>query len=872
MMLRRLALAVLVLAGCTVAAVPSLRSRAWSFAATTLRLDIPAAAQQSDTFIQAARRAVAHGRVDEAEALAKSKPATDAEAAAVLGILAQLRGRHDEARGLLEAGAATAPAGESALQLGLLLLHHFGAADLARPHLERVLNGARAQDPESLFRGARAAHALDRIDDANSLFRAAARSADPAAEQAWGELFLETFNQSEALRSFQEILKRDSEWAPAHLGVGRTLANENPPEAAEAAERALKIRPEYDDAELFLADLDLDNTRYDAARERIDRVLKRNPGNLDAHALLGAIAYVRGDQAAFEAEASRVLAINPAFGEVYRVAGDLAARNYRFDEAVVLTRRAIELDPSNIRAASDLGLHLMRTGDEAEARKILDRTFKAFPYDRVTFNLLALLDKLEKFEVVQDGDLIFKFHPDEATVLREYAIPLAKEALKKLSALYEFTPTGPIVIEIFPVHDDFAVRNLGLPGLVGALGACFGRVVSMDSPRAKAPGSFSWQSTLWHELAHVITLQMSKQRVPRWLTEGISVHEEGRERPAWNGEMAVPFAIAMERGQVLKLKDLNSGFTKPDTIALAYYQASLLVGHIAATHGEAALRALVRSYGEGLEGDAAITKSLGVSMDELQATFDKMLAERFGAVGTALRDASKPAGGTPSGDIAALKAAASQNPGSYRAQLLLGAALAKQGDKAAFEPLEKAAALVPIAVGEDSPHALMGGLAEQLGDNQRAMAEYAALLERDGTAIEAARRLADLAAKADGENDQKAEKLLTLGHERVVELDPFDASSHTGLGRAAVRAKNAPIAVREFKVALASGPVDRASAHCDLAEGYLLAGRPADAKREALAALEIAPSFERAQELLLKAIDGGQPPPPDPQIEAGSDR
>jgi Flp pilus assembly protein TadD len=853
MMLRRLALAVLVLAGCVVAAVPSVRSRVWSFAATTLRLDTPAAAQQSDTFIQAARRALAHGRVDEAEALARSKPPSDAEAAAVLAGVAQLRGQHDEARRLLEGGAAAAPAGEAALQLGLLLQSQFGKPDLARPHLERALNAARAQDPESLFRAARAAHALDRIDDANALFRAASRAGDPAVENAWGELFLETFNPAESLKSFQEVLKRDSEWAPAHLGVARTLANENPPDAGEAAERALKIYPAYDDAELFLAELDLDNTRYDGARERIDRVLKRNPANLDARSLLGAIAYVRGDHAAFESETRRVLAVNPAFGEVYRVAGDLAARNYRFDEAVTLTRRAIELDPYNIRAASDLGLHLMRTGDEAEARRILDRTFKAFPYDRVTFNLLALLDKLEKFEVVQDGDLIFKFHPDEAAILREYAIPLAKDALQKLSALYEFTPTGPILIEVFPVHDDFAVRNLGLPGLVGALGACFGRVVSMDSPRAKAPGAFSWQATLWHELAHVITLQMSKQRVPRWLTEGISVHEEARERPTWSGEMAVPFAIAIERGQVLKLKDLNSGFTKPDTIALAYYQASLLVGHISATHGEAALRALVRSYGEGLEGDAAITKSLGVSMDELQASFDKMLDQRFGSVRTALRDSGKPAAGPPPGDLAALKTAAAQNPGSYRAQLLLGAALAKQGDKAAFEPLEKAAALVPIAVGEDSPHALMGRLAEQLGDAQRAMAEYTALLERDGTAIEAARRLADLATKA---NDQTR---VTFAHERIVELDPFDAASHTGLGRAAIRAKNAAVAVREFKVALASGPVDRASAHCDLAEGYLLAGRAADAKREALAALEIAPSFERAQDLLLKAIDGGQP-------------
>ncbi len=204
-------------------------------------------------------------------------------------------------------------------------------------------------------------------------------------------------------------MKLDESWTPAYVGFARTLANENPPAAAAAAEAALKVYPAFADAKLFLAELDLDNTRYDRARERIDQVLESNASHLDARSLLAAIAYVRGDKAAYDAEVGRVLAINPAFGEVYRVAGDLAARNYRFDEAVALARRATTLDPGNIRAASDLGLHLMRTGDEAEARRVLDRAFKTFPYDKVTFNLLALLDKLEKFEVVQEGDLIFKF-------------------------------------------------------------------------------------------------------------------------------------------------------------------------------------------------------------------------------------------------------------------------------------------------------------------------------------------------------------------------------------------------------------------------------------------------------------------------------
>jgi cellulose synthase operon protein C len=853
-------IAATILLASVVAVVPALRTGVLSVIGTAFGAETSqAAAQVPETFIQQARRALARGRLAEAEALAKTKPAGDPDGAAILARVASARGRYDEALQLLQPGAAANPTGEAALELGLLLQRQFGRDAAAAEHLNRVLaRGLQASDGEALFRAARAAQALGKIrPEAESLYRVASRSGDPAVETAFGELFLETDNLPEALKSFQIVIKTAADWAPAHVGIARTIAGENPPQAAAAAEEALKVDPELADAHLFLAGLELDNTRYDAARERIDRVLKTNASHLDARALLGAIAYVRDDKAAFEAEVARVLAINPTFGEVYRVAGDLAARHYRFDEAVALTRRAIELSPSNIRAQGDLGLHLMRTGDEPAARRVLESTFKVFPYDRVTFNLLALLDKLEKFEVVHDGDLVFKFDPGEANVLREYAIPLAQDALKKLSAAYEFTPKGPILIEVFPVHDDFAVRNLGLPGLVGALGACFGRVVSMDSPKAKAPGTFSWQATLWHELAHVITLQMSNQRVPRWLTEGISVYEEGREKRSWGSDMEVPFALALERGQVLKLRDLNSGFTKPDTIALSYYQASLLVEHIVATRGAAALRTLVRVYGDGVEGDAAVSKGLGISIDELQGTFDKMLDERFTALRAALKDVAKPAKpgeDRQSGDLAALKAAAADRPGSYRAQLALGAALAKQGDKQAFEALEKAAALVPIATGTDSPHAIMGRLAEQLGDSVRAIKEYRALLVHDHNAIDAARRLTELAAKTGDES------VLAFANDRIVELDPFDAAGHTGLGRAAIRSRDASVAIREFKVALATGPADRATAHCDLAEGYLLAGRGADAKREALAALEIAPSFERAQDLLLRAIDGGRAP------------
>ena len=836
------------------------------------------AAAPPQAFPGSAWRAIAHGKPGDAEALARARPADDPAAAAVLAHLAIDKGRYPDAIALLEPAARRAPLSDAGLELALLY-QRLGRHGDATPLLSALYQRS-ADDAGTLRRAARAAQALadqdagtgrtrQLVQDANALYRSATRiSDDPMVETAWGNLFLWARDAPNAAKSFQTALAADPEWAPAHVGLGRALEEDDPPAAAASATKALEIDPRLADAELLLAELDLDNTRWDAARERIARVLAQNPQHLDALALNAAVAYVRGDRAAFDAEAKKTLAINPAFGEVYRAAASLAAQNYRFEEAVGLARDAVKLDPTNARAHAELGMHLMRTGEESEARQSLDRAFKSNPFDLVTYNLLQLLDHVDTFVEVKEGDVILKLDPEEAPVMREYAMPLAQEALKTLSAKYNFTPKGPILIEIFPKHDDFAVRTLGLPGMIGALGACFGRVVSLDSPHARPPGSFSWQATLWHELTHVITLQMSNQRIPRWLTEGISEYEETQAGRGWGREMEIPFAIALERGKALKVADLNSGFTRPDTIALAYFEASLLVDHIVKTYGQDKLQALVRSYGNGMEGNDALEKVVGVTVPQLQASFDKALDAHFGSIRAALRDipgVTGPAEGETKGrgtpaparpqmlDLPALRLAADTHPGSYAAQLEYGQALAEAGDRAAFGPLEKAAALVPGATGDESPHAVMAALAEKLGDFARAIREYQALLAADHATVEPARRLAALVQKV---SHPQESAVLVTAYDRVVAIDPFDPAAHAGLGRLALDTNQTDTALREFKAALAIGPADKASAHCDLGEAYLRANKPAEAKAEALAALEIAPSFDRAQELLLRAIKG----------------
>ena len=298
---------------------------------------------------------------------------------------------------------------------------------------------------------------------------------------------------------------------------------------------------------------------------------------------------------------------------------------------------------------------------------MLEKAFAIDKFDRTTFNLLTMLDSLDKFETITDGNIIVKLHPGEMPVMREYVGPLAQQALEIFSKKYQFTPKGPILIEMFPKHDDFAVRTVGLPGMIGALGACFGRVVTLDSPKARPPGDFNWAPTLWHELAHVMTLQLSKQRVPRWLTEGISTYEEKLGSPAWGREGELTFAMAYGQGEHMSLRELNAAFQDPEKISLAYYEASILTEHIVDTYGMPALRKLLVTYGEGLEGEAALKAGLGVDIDKLQADFDKVLAAKYASVVKALTPPKElePGKGNP-------EAVAAAFPDSFQAQVALG--------------------------------------------------------------------------------------------------------------------------------------------------------------------------------------------------------
>jgi tetratricopeptide (TPR) repeat protein len=88
--------------------------------------------------------------------------------------------------------------------------------------------------------------------------------------------------------------------------------------------------------------------------------------------------------------------------------------------------------------------------------------------------------------------------------------------------------------------------------------------------------------------------------------------------------------------------------------------------------------------------------------------------------------------------------------------------------------------------------------------------------------------------------------------EQAVYINPYDPKLHTMLGEAASESGNWATAAAAYQVLLGLNPSDPAATHLNLAQAWLNLGKRQDARREVLRALEIAPSFESAQQFLLK--------------------
>ena len=386
-----------------------------------------------------------------------------------------------------------------------------------------------ATDP---YLRAEGAWGLEHYVEANAEFRAAVAKADRNAmyRVRWGRLLHERFNDPEAANLFKEALERDPKNAEAYVGLALIGADGFDEQARESAQKALQLDPKLTEAHEILAELALEDSDSAAATKEADAALAIAADSLDAMAIHAALD-ILADRAP-ETWLQKMTAVNSTYGHGYAIVASHLILNRRYDDGVAYYRKAIALDPRLWEAKSQLGVNLMRLGKADEAREQLVQCYNSGYRNAATVNSLRLLDTLKTFTTVKSDNTIVVLDPKEAGLLQPYVEDTLKRAIARYSKDYGATLPGPVRVEVYPNHEDFAVRTVGMPGL-GALGVTFGTVIAMDSPSGRKPGSFNWAATLWHETNHVFAILASQNRAPRWFLEGLAVHAEGEGDPRW---------------------------------------------------------------------------------------------------------------------------------------------------------------------------------------------------------------------------------------------------------------------------------------------------------------------------------------------------
>ncbi|TDI96550.1 MAG: tetratricopeptide repeat protein [Caldithrix sp.] len=696
---------------------------------------------------------------------------------------------------------------------------------------------------------------LDRFRDANNLFTDATEM-DKNLWQAyipWGELFLSKYNIPDAQGVFDDALQINPNAAEALLGLAKCLSKSNFENAITMAEKALAINPNLVAVHDFLAELEITLGNYDGALDILDKPLRTNPNSLSSRTLRAICFFFMKKMSKFAEEEQRILAINPKYSYLYYQTAEVLSKRYLFKESVEYYEKALELDPENWAARAGLGTSLSRLGKEEAAKQELEKAFAKDPFNKYVGNLLTLFDEFPQYKTHQTKHFTIRIHEKDDAVLSTYAKQLVEESFAALNKKYPFDTQESVVLEIFPEHDDFAVRCFGLPGAQAFLGICFGNLIAMDSPRARTKGDFVWGQTLWHELVHVTHLKMTANRIPRWLAEGIAVYETAKLKPHWQMGLDVPFISAFKSNRTLPLKDLDSGFnrpTNPGQVTLSYFQASLIVEFIVEKYGQQKLLAMFPKFKAGLGTNQVIEEVFGKNVNTFDEEFKLFVVQKYKLDEIDYSYDPREFAAHSNDLVVFLSKKLEENSSNPFLNFQFGMYYKKEGDfETAIPYFQKAKSQFPNFIEEENPYKALAEIYIETGEKSKAIKELSALTALKGKDARVLNLLADLCLESN--NNECAVEALT----KAIYITPFEPEVHQKLASAYLALGEFEQAITELQINLHTEPQDLAGAHCDLASAFLKADRKPEAKKSALAALEIAPSYERAQEILLASME-----------------
>ncbi len=677
-----------------------------------------------------------------------------------------------------------------------------------------------------------------------------AKKANPAGREAYlaiGRLALANHDRELAGENFRDGLKKFPNDPEFLLGMARSglelpqdqrISDEG---ILTYADLALRANPKFTAALLFKAEQLSGRKNFKDAKVTLKSLLEVNPAHPEAWAQSAALAFLEEDTAGAEKalkEARKFWRNNPT---VSKTVGVTLAAHYRFAEAIKFLRQASDEDPRDPSIRLELGSNQLRFGQLDEGWENVAFAHDADPYNVAAFNLITLREKLKNYPVREKDGVRLRMSPEDMAVFGDRALELAARAKRTLADKYKISLSQPVMVEMLPRQEDFAIRTFGLPGGEAFLGVCFGPLITMTSPRGRL-GRANWEAVLWHEMAHTITLDATRHRIPRWLSEGISVYEERQVDPGWGQGMTAEYRERFLSGKMPDVVKLDESFAGPD-IMFGYYHASLVVEFIIDRFGIGAMHSILADLSAGKPLDQALAKRT-LPIADLESAFQDFAKKLASAYGpdldwSPMADADYIAYRE---DPAAWVAA---HPKRYAATMMWVSKLMEDKDwKPAKAQLEKVIAAEPNNREEYNPYQALSLVCRGLGDETGERAALTKLLQIDSNSSEASARLLELSGALPA-----SDRLATA--DRMLETNPFQEQAYRKLAAAAKETGAAGRSREAFKSLLALEPRDASRLHYELAT-LLRDSDPQAARREVLKALEENPRFELALEFLVR--------------------
>ena len=671
------------------------------------------------------------------------------------------------------------------------------------------------------------------------------------ATLASGELALSKKDFAVAAEVFGEGVKSHPNDADMHFGLARSIETAQARLAAHHLSEALRLNPKHTSALLYRAEQAIDSEQYADAGKLLDQVLEINPSHPLAWALHAVMAHLDNDienERDFRARALKPWPENPA---VNFLIGKKLSQKYRFAEGAELQRAVLAIAPGYQPARVQLAQDLLRLGQDDEGWKLSEAALTYDAYDVQLFNMAQLRDQLAKYTTMEADGFRVRMEAKEATIYGADVLALLRRAKQTLCPKYGLELNDVITVEIYADPNDFAVRAFGLPGAGGYLGVCFGKVVIANSPASQKQNPSNWQSVLWHEFCHVVTLEKTRNRMPRWLSEGISVYEERLAGGTWGQRMTPKSRKRILGGGLASVREMSGTFLRPEKPAdleFAYYQSSLLVEYLFEKYGLDSIKRVFADLAAGVHVEDAIVRHTA-ALEQIDQEFHDYAIEMAQRLApdldweqydlSAIKDDDDPD---------RLEHWMDDHPNSIQGLTMLSDQLVGRREFAkAKKFLLKMIELYPEQTGMDSAYLMLAAIHRELdevADERRVLEDY---VGRADDAKAALLRLVDLQAAA---GDWPA---VSKSVQRLFEVNPLLPQAQKARAMASEKVGNLDDAVQALNAWLLMDPDDPADGHFRLAT-LLHAKNDPQAKQHVLAALEFAPRFRDAQKLLLKMV------------------